>query len=57
MELIEIIVITISVLVVASVVGIWIYKKVKHKPTGECACCQANTKKTIKKMRREMKKK
>jgi len=57
MELIEIIVITISVLVVASVVGIWIYKKVKHKPTGECACCQANMKKTIKKMRREMKKK
>lgn len=34
------IIILISVIVLVSIIiGIYIYKKLTHKPTGECACC------------------
>ncbi len=39
MEPIEIIVIIACILVVLSVIGTYVYKKITHKPTGECACC------------------
>lgn len=34
-----IITLIIASLIVTSVIGVWVYKKVKHKPTGECSCC------------------
>ena len=37
MEPIEIITIIGAVLIVGSVIGTWIYKKVTHKPTGGCS--------------------
>lgn len=37
---IEIIVIIACVLIVGGVLGNYIYRKIKHLPTGECACCQ-----------------
>ena len=39
MKPIEIIVIIASVAIVGGVFGTWLYKKVTHKPTGDCACC------------------
>ena len=41
MKPIEIIVIIVSVLIVTSVIGSYIYKRIKHMPTGDCACCNA----------------
>lgn len=51
MQSIEIIVMILAVAIVASVLGRWIYKKMHHKPTGECACCQARMKKAFKKIK------
>lgn len=39
MQPIEIIVIVVTVLIVASVIGNYIYRRIRHLPTGECACC------------------
>ena len=32
-----------------AIIGFYIYKKVHHLPTGDCAYCHANTKKMLKK--------
>ena len=40
MEPIEIIVIIACVLIVGGVIANYIYKKVTHKPTGQCAYCK-----------------
>lgn len=39
MTLIEIVTIIACVAIVGGVVGTYIYKKMKHLPTGECASC------------------
>ena len=44
MEPIEIIVIVFCVFFVGGVIGNYIYRKVKHKPTGECAYCKPTSK-------------
>jgi len=53
MTLLEIIVIILASLVVVSVFGVRIYKKIHHLPLDECADCQANMKKLLKKMRKQ----
>ncbi len=40
MSPIEIIVIVITSLIVIGVIGNYVYRKIKHLPTGECACCK-----------------
>lgn len=37
--MIEILVIIGAILIIGGVLANYIYKKVKHLPTGECACC------------------
>lgn len=54
MELIEILLIVFCVLVVISVIGSYVYKKIRHLPTGECACCQKKMKKDFNKIRKEL---
>ncbi len=44
----EILVLSMAVAFVAIIVGVYIYKKVHHLPTGECACCHKNKKKLLK---------
>ena len=44
MQPIEIIVIILTLLFLAFIIGRYIYRKVKHLPTGDCACC-SHTKK------------
>lgn len=44
MEPIEIIVIICCVLIVGGVIFNYIYRKITHKPTGECAYCSSNKK-------------
>ena len=44
MEPIEIIVIIVCVLIVGGVLGSYIYRKITHKPTGECAYCKSSKK-------------
>lgn len=53
MTLLEIIVIILASLVVVSVFGVRIYKRIHHLPLDECADCQANMKKLLKKMRKQ----
>ena len=45
---IEILVLVAIVGFVATMIGIYIYKKAHHLPVGECACCHKNTKKMLK---------
>ena len=45
---IEIIAIALVVLFISIVVGRYIYKKVHHLPTGECACCHKDKKQLLK---------
>lgn len=42
-----------AVLVVGGVLGTYIYRKIKHKPTGECACCHSGGKDLIKEYRKK----
>lgn len=49
MSAIEIIVIICIVLYLGSVIGIYAYKRITHKPTGDCAGCHARMKKAMKK--------
>ena len=44
----EILVIALLVVFFATLIIVYIYKKVHHMPTGECACCQAKSKKMLK---------
>ena len=53
MTAIEIVVIILASLVVISVFGIRIYRKVHHLPVDECVDCQNDMKKMIKKMRKQ----
>ncbi len=53
---IEIIVIIAVVVIVGGVFGNYIYKKVKGKPTGQCACCGNDMKRNFKKIAKEIEK-
>ena len=44
---IEILALVAIVTFIAIMVGVYIYKKIKHLPTGECAYCKMNTKKML----------
>ena len=46
--LIEILAIIGIIAFLGTILGIYIYKKVHHLPTGECACCHKSTKKMLK---------
>lgn len=48
MEWIEIIVILFACVVVFSVIGNYVYRRIKHLPTGECACCHKSGTKLVK---------
>lgn len=54
---IEIIVIIFCVTVVVLVFGSWLYKKIKHLPTGDCAECHKQMKNAVKRMKKANKKK
>ena len=45
---IEILALVVIVGFIATIVGAYLYKKVHHLPTGECACCHKSTKKMLK---------
>lgn len=45
----DIIIIIVIAIVVLSIIGVFIYKKAKGLPTGQCACCHTRMKKAIKK--------
>jgi len=47
MEPIEIIVIATCILIVGSVIGTYVYKKIKHMPTGDCCDCPIKNKKFV----------
>ena len=49
----EVLVLVLAVLFVAAILGTYIYKRVHHMPVGDCACCQANTKKLLKEYRKK----
>jgi hypothetical protein len=55
MQPIEIIVLISAILIVGVVFGSYLYKKLKHIPTGECEGCKhKNTKKMLNKVRKEI---
>ena len=43
---IEITILVICILIVGGNIACFIYKKVKHLPTGECPCCSKTKKKS-----------
>lgn len=45
---IEILVLAAVVIFIATMIGIYAYKKAHHLPVGECACCHKSTKKMLK---------
>lgn len=45
---IEILVIAFVALFLAFVLGRYVYKKIKHLPTGECECCHKSKKQLLK---------
>jgi len=53
----EILVILVCIVIVGGVFGTWLYKKIKHKPTGDCASCALldNKKKLLKAYRKKFK--
>lgn len=56
MQPIEIIVIIVVALIFIAVIGTYIYKKVHHLPTGECADCSKRMKRAVKQMQHDFKK-
>ena len=49
----EILVIAVVVIFLAGVIGVYIYKKIHHMPTGECACCHKSSKQLVKQYHKE----
>ena len=45
---IEILVLVLTACFIASLLGIYLYKKAHHLPTGDCGYCHKNTKKLLK---------
>ena len=46
--LLVILVVTTVILFFGAIIGSYVYKKVHHMPTGECAYCHSKSKKTLK---------
>lgn len=57
MSALEIIVIIVASSIVIGVLGRFIYKKVKHLPTGECASCSSKGNNLLSQYRKKYKKK
>ncbi|MDD2209424.1 MAG: hypothetical protein PHW23_02890 [Bacilli bacterium] len=53
----ELLVIIFCIAIVGGVFGTWLYKKIKHKPTGDCSSCTLleNKKKLLKAYRKKYK--
>lgn len=45
---IEILTIVLTLAFLAMVIGVYIYKRVHHLPTGDCACCHKSKKQLLK---------
>ena len=45
----DIVILIVVILVVGSIIGVYIYKRSKGLPTGECSCCSSKMKKDVKK--------
>ena len=45
----DIVILVVVILVVGSIIGVYIYKRAKGLPTGECSCCSSKMKKGVKK--------
>ena len=56
MQAIEIIVIIAVALIFIAVIGSFIYKKIHHLPTGECADCSKRMKHAVKQMQHDLNK-
>lgn len=52
----DIIVLIVLVIIIAAIIGVYIYKRVNNLPTGECASCHTRMKKAMKKAIKETKK-
>ena len=48
----EVLVIVVVLSFFAAIIGAYIYKKVHHLPTGDCACCHNKVKKLLKEYRK-----
>ena len=53
----EIMIIIISIIFVLFIVGQYIYKRIKHYPTGECAQCHTSIRTFVKKYKKNKLKK
>ena len=49
---IEILVVVATAIFFAAILGVYIYKKTHHLPTGECACCHKSKKQLLKEYRK-----
>lgn len=47
MELIEILTIVFTSIIVLVIIGTYAYKKIKHKPMGECCSCSKSKKNAL----------
>lgn len=56
LEFIDIIVIISAIIFVGVIIGIFVYRKIKHIPTGECACCKNKGSNLMKMYRKKYKK-
>ena len=45
---IEILVLALAIGFVLTILGIYVYKKIRHLPTGDCQMCHKSTKKLLK---------
>ena len=54
MKPIDIIVLVVVIIVIGLIIGRYIYKRIKHMPTGECSCC--STKRGVSRMVKNVKK-
>ena len=45
---IEIITLVLTIVFLAAVIGVYIYKKIHHLPTGDCAYCHKDKKQLLK---------
>ena len=49
----EVLVLVAIIAFLTAIIGTYIYKRIHHMPTGDCACCHANTKKLLKQYRKK----
>ena len=50
---IEILVVVATLIFLSAVIGVYIYKRVHHLPTGDCAYCHKSKKQLLKKFYKE----